>query len=137
MVKTALVAANAEECMMVDIIIATVETVERAHHIALVPSIEFVRAAEAEHLAVPAECLLEVLAHHDEMTEPLDVRGPALDPEQLALAAVFVVAGIDRRARHGDGLEHRHAVDDLDLVPVGIGQAHALAAAGLVDVLDL
>ena len=36
----------------------------------------------------------------------------------------------------GIGSSICHAVDDLDLVAVGIGQAHALAAAGLVDVFD-
>ena len=30
----------------------------------------------------------------------------------------------------------RHAVDDFDLEPVGVGEAHALAAARLVDALD-
>ena len=36
-----------------------------------------------------------------------------------------------------DRIEHFHAVDHFHLVAVGIGEAHALAAAGLVDVLDL
>ena len=62
--------------------------------------------------------------------------GPRSIAEQLALAAVFVVAGVDRGTLDRDRVEHLHAVDDLDLVAVGIGQAHALAAAGLVDVLD-
>ena len=70
------------------------------------------------------------------MAEPLDVRGAALDPEQLALAAVFVVAGIDRGTLDRDRVEHLHAVDDFDLVAVGVGQPHPLAAAWLVDVLD-
>src|SRR5271170_4773638 len=70
------------------------------------------------------------------MAEPLDVRGAALDTEQFTLATVFVVAGIDRGTLDRDRVEHLHAIDDLDLVSIGIGQAHALAAAGLVDVLD-
>jgi len=71
------------------------------------------------------------------MAEPLDVRGTALDPEELALAAVLVVAGVDVGPLERNGSELRHAVDDLDLVAVGVLQAHALAAARLVDVLDL
>src|SRR5216683_8153104 len=135
-VEAALVAADTEEGVMVDIAVAAVEAVERADDVALLPGIELIRAAEAEHLAVPAEGLVEILRHDDKMAEPLDVRGTALDPEELALTAVLVVAGIDRRTVDLDRIEQRHAVDDLDLVAVGIGQAHPLAAAGLVDVLD-
>src|SRR6516165_3968160 len=137
MVEPALVATNAKEGVMVDITVAAIEAVEGADDVALLAGIEFIRAAEAEHLAVPAEGLLEVLRHHDKMTEPLDMRGAALDAEELALAAVFFVPGVDRRAGHFDRFEHRHAVHDFDLVAVRVGQAHALAAAGLVDVLDL
>ena len=63
--------------------------------------------------------------------------GPGSNSEQLALAPVLVAAGIDRRALQRDRVEHFHAVDDLDLIAVGIRQPHPLAAAGLVDVLDL
>src|SRR6516162_7588789 len=73
MIEAALVAANAEEGVMVDIPVAAVEAIKGANDVALLPGIEFIRAAEAEHLAVPAERLLEVLRHHDEMAEPLDV----------------------------------------------------------------
>src|SRR5262252_3791199 len=136
MVEPALVATNAEERMVVDIAVATVETIERADNVALLAGVELVRAAEAEHLAVPAEGLLEILRHDHEMAKPFDVRRALLDPEQLALAAVFVVPGIDRWPRHFNRIEQRHAMDDLDLIPVGIGQPDPLAAAGLVDVLD-
>src|SRR4029077_19541134 len=88
------------------------------------------------HLAGPAERLVEVLLHDNKMAEPLDVGGPALDAEELALAAVLVVAGIDRGTVELDRVEQGHAVDDFDLIAVGIGQAHPLAAAGLVDILD-
>ncbi len=70
------------------------------------------------------------------MAEPLDVRRALLDPEQLALAAVFVVAGIDWGTLDRDWIQHLHAIDDLDLVSVGICQAHTLPAAGFVDVFD-
>src|SRR3984893_9755426 len=70
------------------------------------------------------------------MAEPVDMRWAALDSEELTCAAVLVVAGIDRGPVDLDRVEQRHAVDDFDLVAVGIGQAHPLAAAGLVNVLD-
>ena len=38
--------------------------------------------------------------------------------------------------RGADSHHHLHAVDDLDLVAVGLGQPHALAAARLVQGLD-
>src|SRR6516225_722564 len=136
MVEAALVAANAEKGVMVDITVAAVEAIERADDVAFLPGIELIRTAEAEHLAVPAERLLEVFRHHDEVAEPLDVRGALLDAEQLALAAVFIVARIDRGSRHLDRLEHCHAVHNLDLVAVGVGQPRPLAAARLVDILD-
>src|SRR5271166_781178 len=136
-VEPTLVAAYAKKGVVVDITIAAVEAVERADDVALLPGIEFIRAAEAEHLAIPDKRLLEVLRHHDKVAKPLDVRGTALDAKELAFAAVLVIAGIDRGARHLDRLEHRHAVHNLDLIAVGIGQAHPLAATGLVDVLDL
>src|SRR5215813_3110793 len=136
MVEAALVAADAEECVMVDVVVAAIETIERAHDIASLAFVDLVRAAEAEHLPVPPERFLEVLRHDDEMAEALDVRGAALDPEQLALAAQLVVARIDRRPRDRYRIEHRHAVHDLDLVAVGVGEAHAPAAARLVDIFD-
>src|SRR5260370_41138611 len=136
MIEAALAAANAEKRVMVDIAVAAVQAIKRTDDVALLPGIEFVRAAEAEHLAIPAERLVEVLRHDDEMPEPLDVRRALLDAEQLALAAVFVDAGIDWGTLDRDRVEHLHAIDDLDLVSVGIGQAHALAAARLVDVFD-
>src|SRR5438270_6138996 len=135
-VEPALVAADAEEGVVVDIIVAAVEPIERADDIGLLARIELVGATEAEHLAIPAERLLEILAHNDKMAEPLDVRRARLDAEQFALAAVFVLPGIDRRPLDRNRLEHLHAIDDFDLVSVGVGQANALAAAGLVDLFD-
>src|SRR5690349_23615717 len=107
--------------MMVEIVVATVEAIERADDVRLLASVELVRAAEAEHLAIPAERLLKVLAHNDEMAEPLDVRGAALDPEQFAFAAVFVVAGVHGGAGHSYRVEHLHPMHGLELIAVGIG----------------
>src|SRR6266581_6932477 len=44
MVKATLVAADAEEGVMVDIVVAAVQAVERADHVGLLAGIEFVRA---------------------------------------------------------------------------------------------
>src|SRR5260370_36811003 len=107
MIEAALVAANAEKRVMVDIVVAAVQAIERTDDVALLPGIEFVRAAEAEHLAIPAERLVEVLRHDDEMPEPLDVRRALLDAEQLARAADFVVARGESGARDPDRVDER------------------------------
>src|SRR5260370_18034410 len=117
MIEAALVAANAEKRVMVDIAVDAVQAIERTDDVALLPGIEFVRAAEAEHLAIPAERLVEVLRHDDEMPEPLDVRRALLDAKELALAAAFVFPGIDRRRRHPDPIKQRRAVDHPRPVP--------------------
>ena len=105
----------------------------------LLADIDLVRGAEAEHLAIKAERLLELRRVHDEMAKPLDVRRAALNAFVIERVAPLglVLAEIDLRPVERDFRQHRHAVDDLDLEPVGVGQAHAPAAAGLVDVLDL
>src|SRR5579862_8318977 len=66
-VQPRLVAADAEEGMVVDKIVAAVEPVERAGDVGLVADIDLVRLAEAEHLAIPAEGLLELRRMHDKM----------------------------------------------------------------------
>src|SRR5260370_6275403 len=109
MIEAALAAANAEKRVMVDIAVAAVQAIKRTDDVALLPGVEFVRAAEAEHLAIPAERLVEVLRHDDEMPEPLDVRRALLDAEQLALAAGFFVPGIERRGRHRARVQPRPA----------------------------
>src|SRR5207248_2033374 len=122
--------------VVVDIVITPVEPIERADDVGLFSGVELVRATEAEHLAIPAQCLVEVLGHNDKVAEPLNVRRASLDPEKLALAAVFVLARIDRGTLDRDRIQHLHAVDNFDLVSIGIGHADALATARLVDVLD-
>ena len=137
MVEARLVAADAEEDVVVDIVVAAVEPVERADDVVLLVGIDLVRAAEAEHLAVPAEHLVEIRRHHDEMADALDVATGRARPGYSALrrrvlsSPVLTAGRLDRDLR-----QHLHAVDDFDLEPVGVGQPHALAAAGLVDVLD-
>src|SRR6266446_6868945 len=91
-VQARLVAADTEEDMVVDIILAAVEPVERADDVGLLVGVDLVRAAEAEHLAVPAERLLELRRVHDEMADALDVRGSLLDPVERVAAARLVLA---------------------------------------------
>jgi hypothetical protein len=73
------------------------------------------------------------------MAHALDVRRAALDAAVVERVAALrlVLAEIDLRPDDGNFRQHRHPVDDLDLETVRIGQAHALAAARLVDALDL
>src|SRR6266851_8129440 len=97
-VETRLVAADAEEDMVVDIIIAAVEPVERADQIFLLIGIHFVGAAEAERLAIPAERLFELRGMHDEMADALDVARAAFDAVEGVAAAGLVFADVDRRA---------------------------------------
>src|SRR5438132_2950574 len=132
-VQPRLVAADAEEDVVIDIILAAVEAVERADDVLLLVGIDLVRAAEAEHLAVPAEGLLELRRVHDEMADALDMRGPLLDPVERVAAPRLVLADIDRRPDYRDFRQLLHAVDDLDLEPVRVREAHALAATGLVE----
>ena len=62
--------------------------------------------------------------------------GPFWKPHQVAGAGERRVAGVEHLARRGNLRHLVHAPDHLDLVAVRLGQAHALAAAGLVQVLD-
>src|SRR4029453_12193364 len=86
MVESVSVAADAEERMVIHIVLATVEPIERADDIALLPFIDVVRATKPEGFPIPPERFFEFFRHDDEVTEALDVRRAALDPEQLALA---------------------------------------------------
>jgi hypothetical protein len=72
-VQTPLVAADAEEGVVVDIVVAAIEAVERADDIVLAVGIDVVGAAQPDNLAVPAERLLELRRVDDEMADALDV----------------------------------------------------------------
>src|SRR5205814_7070285 len=78
-VEPRLVAADAEEGVVVDIVLAAVEPVERADDVVGAVNVDLVGAAQTEDLAVPAERLLELRRMHDEMADPFDVRRAALD----------------------------------------------------------
>src|SRR5579862_8034770 len=134
-VQPLLVAADAEEGMVVDKVVAAIEAVERAGDVVLAAGVHLIRAAEAEHLAIPADGLRILRGMHDEMAEALDVRRAALDALVVEGVASLrlVFAAVDRRALHRDFRQLRHAVDYFDLEPVRVGQADALAAARLVD----
>src|SRR5260370_868740 len=86
-VEPGLVAADAEEDVVIDIIVAAVEPVERADDVVLAVGPHLVRAAEAEHVAVPAERLVELRRMHDEMADALDMARAALDAGEGVAAA--------------------------------------------------
>src|SRR5204863_3172526 len=65
-VEPRLVAADAEEGVVVDIVLAAVEPVERADDVVGAVNVDLVGAAQTEDLAVPAERLLELRRMHDE-----------------------------------------------------------------------
>src|SRR5262249_57046886 len=130
--------ADAEEGVVIDKVVAAVEPVERTGDVGLLADINLVRDAETQHLAIPADRLFILRRVHDKMAHPLDVRWASLDAAVVKLIGPLrlVLADIDLWAMDRDFWQHRHPVDDLDLKPVRVGQANALAAARLVDVLD-
>src|SRR5438132_1527021 len=88
------------------------------------------------HPAPGVAPIIEHLAAERMAADALDVRGPFLDPVERVAAARLVLAGIDRWPDERDFRQLLHAVDNLDLEPVRVREAHALAAARLVNVLD-
>ena len=67
------------------------------------------------------------------MTDALDLRRPLRQPHQFAGALQRLLAGVERRPLQGDRRRVCDTVHHLDLVAVRLGQPHALAAAGLVE----
>src|SRR5665213_2543518 len=97
-VDARLVAADAEEDMVVDMIVTAVEPVERPEDVGLLVGVDLVRAAEAEHLAVEAEHVVEVRRHHHEMADALDVARARLHAVEHVAAPGLVLTDLDRRA---------------------------------------
>src|SRR5690242_4159532 len=127
---------DAEQHMMVDILLAAIEPAEGADDVLLVAGIDVIGAQHAQRVAEPRHGLLDLGRRQHAMADALD-RGrrlgephhPAGAPHGLARSVQLVA----RHLHHGHAL---HAVDDLDLVAVRLGEPHALAAARLVERLD-
>src|SRR5262249_28857305 len=107
-----------------------------ADQVVLFPRVDVVRADETQRFAEPIHGLAEFWRHHHAVADALDVRRTLGQPHQLAGAQQRIFAGVELLALGRDRRERGDAVDDLDLVAVGLGEPHPLAAAGLVDRLD-
>src|SRR6267378_4497066 len=101
--------------------------------------------ARVEHVGVgpvlvhPAPRILPVvvdLAAEDVPPDALHLRRPALQAHELAGAPQFLVAPVEHVLARRQAFELLHAADRFHLVAVRVVNAHALAAAGLVEVLD-
>ena len=99
-VQSRLVAADAEKGVVIDVLVAAVEAVERADDVVLAVGVDIVGAAQADNVAVPAERLLELRRVDHEVADPLDMRRAALDASVIKLVAALrlVFAGVDRAA---------------------------------------
>src|SRR5213594_1830261 len=127
---------EAQEHVVIDEGLAAVAAVERGDDVVLGACVDVIRTQEAEHFAVPLGSLFCVLRHDDAVGDPLHLRRPALQAHQLAGAPQFLVAPVEHVLARRQAFELLHAADHFHLVAVRVGDSHALAAAGLVEVLD-
>src|SRR5947208_824361 len=127
---------EAQEHVVIDEGLAAVAAVERGDDVVLRAGVDVVRAEEAEHLAIPLDSLFCVLRHDDAVGDALHLRGPAREAHQLAGAPQFPVAPVEHVLARRQAFELLHPENRFHLVAVRVVDAHALAAAGLVEVLD-
>src|SRR6267143_4266590 len=127
---------EAQEHVVLDESLAAVAAVERGDDVVLGTSVDVIRTQEAEHLAVPLGSLFCVLRHDDAVGDALHLRRPAREAHELAGAPQFLVAPVEHVLARRQALQLLHAADYLHLVAVRVVNAHALAAAGLIEVLD-
>src|SRR5258708_39907586 len=124
---------EAEEDVVVDILLAAVAAVERADEVVLAADIEVVGADEAQRVAEPLHGLAQLGRRHDAVADALHRGGPPLQPVELALAAQHLGAVVDRLAADRNRRDPVAAVHPLDLVAVWLPDPYARAAAALVD----
>src|SRR2546425_10797336 len=127
---------EAQEHVVIDKGLAAVAAVERGDDVVLGTGVDVIRTQEAEHLAVPLGSLFCALRHDDAVGDALHLRRPALQAHELAGAPQFLVAPVEHVLARRQAFELLHAADHFHLVAVRVGDSHALAAAGLVEVLD-
>src|SRR6266581_3863299 len=135
-VQSRLRALQAQEHVVVDEGLAAVAAVERGDDVVLGACVDVVRAEKSEHLAVPLGSLFCVLRHDDAVGDALYLRRPARKAHELAGAPQFLVAPVEHVLARRQAFELLHAENHFHLVAVRIVDAHALAAARLVEVLD-
>src|SRR6266849_483605 len=127
---------EAQEHVVIDEGLAAVAAVERGDDVVLGTGVHVVGTEEAEHLAVPLRSLFRVLRHDDAVRDALYLRRPTLQAHELACAPQLLVAPVEDVLAGREVLELLHPADHFHLVAVRVVDAHALAAAGLVEVLD-
>ena len=75
---------QAEEDMMIDVIVAAIAAIERADDIVLLFDIDVIGADEAEHLAEPGHRFGKARRHQHAVADAFDVRGALRQPHHLA-----------------------------------------------------
>src|SRR2546427_3779513 len=99
----------AEECVVIDVLVATIAAVERADDVVLVARVHVVRADEPQRLAKPLHGLLHLRRADHTVAHPLDRRGRRAQPHQIAGAAEWLEAAVHVLARHPDRRQPVHA----------------------------
>src|SRR4051812_44275359 len=94
-VQSGLLMRQAEEDVMVDIVIAAVAAVERTNQVVAVAGIDVVGADEAQHLTIPGDGLAEFRRVQHAVADALDVRRAFRQPHQFAGAQQRVLAGVE------------------------------------------
>ena len=136
MVQPGLLVLEAEEHVVIDVLVAPVTAVERTDEVVLALHVHVVRADEAQRVTEPLHGLLELRRPHYSVPDALDRRWVLWQPHQLAGPPQGFRAGVHRIATHRNRGQRLDAPHDLDLIAVRFGETDALAPAGLVDGLD-
>src|SRR6185312_10064018 len=132
-IEADLLALDAEEDMVIDVIIAAIAAIERADEMIGRSGPDIVRADEAQRLAEPFERAGQIRCRHHAVADALHLRGALLQAAEIADAAIFLRAPIDDVGPHRKRVDLLDAPDHFDLIAIGLAQPHPLAAAGLVD----
>src|SRR6267143_171636 len=127
---------EAQEHVVIDESLAAVAAVERGDDVVLRAGVDVVRGEQAEHLAVPLDSLFCVLRHDHAVGDALHLRRAALEAHELAGAPQFAVAPVEHVLARRQAFELLHPGNHFHLVAVRVVDAHALAPARLVEVLD-
>src|SRR5215510_3476049 len=134
MIQTRALVPDAEEHVVVDVLIATVAAIERSDDVVLTLDVHVIRADEAERVAEPLHRLFDLGRSHHAVADALDRRRRLRQAHEHPSPPQGFAARVHRIASDLDRLERLDAVYDLNLISVWFVQPHSLAAAGLVAV---
>src|SRR5215813_13716907 len=93
-VEPGAVVHHAEERVVVDVLVAAVDSVERADDVVLAPRVDVIRADEAQRLAEPGHRLADLGRAEHTVADALDGRGRFGESEHAARAAEGLIAGV-------------------------------------------